>query len=250
VVNLAGQIAQLPGITAKVAAGALAAGSVVAGWAAADFGSGIFHWAVDNYPTRNTPVLGKLADEFQNHHHERYSILKNSSWSNLSQAGVFATIPLVALGLANPHYAITAGLTSMMFGTTMTQASHRWSHDAKCSKFAKTLQKLHIAQSRKNHAMHHAAPWDDYYCIVNGMWNPLLHRTNFWRKLEKGVYMVTGRESKAWRDPGVKALALGQITREQFEADRKVNRAIFREVAGRDYEEYKAIKAAKAEKQQ
>lgn len=242
--NIAGQIASLPGLTSKVVAAALTAGTVVAGWAAADLGSGLFHWAVDNYPTRKTPLIGDLAEKFQVHHHERTSILERSTLSNVAQIGIFSWMPMLATAVINPHYAVAAGVTSMIAGVTLSQANHRWTHDPKAPGYTKVLQKLHVSESRADHAKHHAMPWDDYYCIVNGMWNPLLSRTQFWRKLEKGVYQVTGRESKAWRDPGVKQLALGQISREEFLRDRKVNRAIFREIARQDYEDYKATRGA------
>lgn len=238
--NLASQVASLPGVTAKVAAAALVAGSALAGWAAADIGSGIFHWAVDNYPTRNTPVLGELAEKFQIHHHERHSVLERSTLSNLAQVGTFTALPILALGLFSPHYAVTAGVTSMLLGTTLGQVSHRWTHHPQAPRLARTLQKARVLQSRSDHARHHAMPWDDYYCIVNGMWNQTLSRANFWRKLEKQVFQLTGREPKSWRDPGVKALALGQVTQEEFQANRKVDRAVFRQAAQSDYRDYKA----------
>ncbi len=242
--NIAGQIASLPGVTSKVVAAALTAGSMVAGWAAADLGSGIFHWAVDNYPTRHTPVIGNLAEEFQVHHHERTSILERSTASNFAQVGMFAALPLLATAVVNPHYAIAAGVSSMLLGTSLSQASHRWTHDPKAPGYTKVFQKLHISEGRADHAKHHAMPWDDYYCVVNGMWNPLMSRTLAWRKLEKGIYQITGREPKSWRDPGVKQLALGEVSREDFLKDRKVNRAVFREIALRDYTDYKEYKAA------
>lgn len=245
VANIAGQIAALPGITSKVLATALTAGTAVAGWAAADLGSGVFHWAVDNYPTRKTPVIGNLAEEFQVHHHEPTSILARSTASNFAQVGMFAALPLLATAIVNPTAAVTAGLTSMMVGTSLSQASHRWTHDRNAPGYTKVFQKLKLSQSRGDHAKHHAMPWDDHYCVVNGMWNPLLSRTLFWRKLEKGVHAVTGREPKSWRDPGVKQLALGEISREDFLKDRKVNRQVFREIALRDYRDYKEHKAAR-----
>ncbi len=238
--NIASQVASLPGVTAKVAAAALVAGSALAGWAAADFGSGIFHWAVDNYPTRNTPVLGELAEKFQMHHHERHSVLERSTLSNLAQVGTFTALPILAMGLFSPHCAVTAGVTSMLLGTTLGQVSHRWTHHPQAPQLARTLQKARVLQTRADHARHHAMPWDDYYCIVNGMWNQTLSKANFWRKLERQVFQITGREPKSWRDPGIKALALGQVTQEEFQAHRKVDRAVFRELAQRDYLDYKS----------
>jgi ubiquitin-conjugating enzyme E2 variant len=43
--------------------GALAAGLV--GYEFADFGSGVYHWAMDNYGNKNTPIFGTQIEAFQ-----------------------------------------------------------------------------------------------------------------------------------------------------------------------------------------
>ncbi|MEW6281529.1 MAG: fatty acid desaturase CarF family protein [Candidatus Eremiobacterota bacterium] len=217
-VNVVGHIAGLPGVGAKLAASALALGAAAGGYAAADVASGVFHWAVDNYPDENTPVIGRLAADFQVHHHHGRNILRKSFWHNCALGGKFVVPMMAAVALAQPHYLVAAGALTFFGGNVLAQGYHMWSHQGnQQTKLGAAFEKTGLAISRRNHAKHHAMPWDDYYCIVNGMMNPLLHRVSFWRKLERGVHRLTGREPRSWRDPGVKALAMGEISLAEFQ---------------------------------
>ena len=44
------------------------AAAALAGVLIADLVSGVFHWSVDNYGDRNTPVFGAVIEAFQGHH--------------------------------------------------------------------------------------------------------------------------------------------------------------------------------------
>jgi ubiquitin-conjugating enzyme E2 variant len=222
--NIASQVA-----SAGPAGVALAAGALVGGYAAADLASGIFHHWVDNYPTAQTPVVGKMAREFQEHHFRTYDLLEFSLLDNCVNAGRFLAPVMAAVAATNPHYTVAAGALAFLSGGYLAQGSHRWSHMQNPPRIGKLMQNLGLAQSKKNHATHHRMPWADYYCIVNGMWNPLLSRTDFWRKLEKVYYQATGAEPKSWRDQGVRELALGQISRAEFLQGQDVNRKAFAE---------------------
>ncbi|MGE0495270.1 MAG: fatty acid desaturase CarF family protein [Vulcanimicrobiota bacterium] len=219
------QIAAMPDLGTQLAAGAACVGAAVGAYAAADLASGVFHWTIDNYPSPDTPILGPMAAEFQVHHNDATDLSRGTLLSNMYPAGSAMSFPLLAaafltpttptVGLLTP--ALGAAAISFFAGGYLAQGSHRYSHEENPPAFAKFLQKTGLAQSPANHAQHHTKPWDTYYCIVNGMWNPVLDKTDFWRKLEAGVYKVTGAEPNSWRDPDVKARALGEIDRETFE---------------------------------
>ena len=38
--------------------------------------------------------------------------------------------------------------------------------------------------SKEHHDFHHESPYDTYYCITVGFWNPLLDRTRFFERTE------------------------------------------------------------------
>ncbi len=225
VANIASQVA-----SAGPAGVALAAGALVAGYAAADLSSGIFHHWVDNYPTPETPVVGKMAKEFQEHHFRTYDLLEVSFLDNCVNAGRFLAPMMGLVAAANPHYAVAASAMAFLTGGYLAQGSHRWTHMKTPPPVGRLMQAVGLAQSKESHARHHRMPWSDNYCIVNGMWNPLLSKTDFWRKLENVYHQATGIEPKSWRDPGVKQLALGEISKAEFLAHQKENRKIFSEV--------------------
>jgi ubiquitin-conjugating enzyme E2 variant len=236
----------IPG-AAGVVAGSLAMMAV--GHCAGDLGSGVFHHWIDNYPTYKTPIIGDMAYEFQVHHHKIHDLENETIWTNMAAAGKYLWVPMAAAAATNPHWAVQGFTLGLTAGGFLAQGSHRWTHEKDPPAIAKVLQKLRITQPRESHAIHHKMPWADNYCIVNGMWNPLLTKTHFFRHWEKLIYDVTGKEPHCWQDPGVKAFALGKIDEQQFLADQGINRKIFREIVkgqfDAEYERRQAIRQAK-----
>jgi ubiquitin-conjugating enzyme E2 variant len=69
----------MDGDVGAIAARAFA--TLFASYALADLGTGIFHWSVDNYGDKNTPVAGNVIDAFQGHHRWPWTITKRQ-WAN------------------------------------------------------------------------------------------------------------------------------------------------------------------------
>ena len=42
-----------------------------------------------------------------------------------------------------------------------------------------------IILSKEHHYIHHESPYNTYYCITVGKWNPLLDRTRFFERTER-----------------------------------------------------------------
>ncbi|MEW6282470.1 MAG: fatty acid desaturase CarF family protein [Candidatus Eremiobacterota bacterium] len=237
-------------------AGALVVGggallAAAGGYVAADLASGVFHHWIDNYPTPETPIVGDMAFEFQVHHHKIHDLEAESIWTNMAAAGKLMWIPMAAAAVTNPHWAVQAATLGFTGGAFLAQGSHRWTHMKNPPKIASVVQRLGLMQTREQHAIHHKMPWSDNYCIVNGMWNPLLTRTHFFRKWENLIYQVTGKEPHCWKDPGVKAFALGQIDEEQFLKNQGINRKIFRDIVKGQFDaEYERRQQLKREAEQ
>ena len=49
------------------------------------------------------------------------------------------------------------------------------------------LQRCGLILSKEHHDIHHASPYDTYYCITVGFWNPLLDRIQFFEWIEKSL---------------------------------------------------------------
>jgi hypothetical protein len=70
--------------------------TVIASWIVADFGSGVFHWSVDNYGNGRTPVMGNIIAAFQGHHSAPWTITYRGFCNNVWKLCIPFGIPTVA----------------------------------------------------------------------------------------------------------------------------------------------------------
>jgi len=67
----------------------------------------------------------------------------------------------------------------------LTNQFHKWAHMDVPPAFVGWLQAWGVILSRDHHDIHHESPYDTYYCITAGFWNPLLDRTRFFERAER-----------------------------------------------------------------
>lgn len=174
-----------------------------------DFATGIFHWSVDNYGSIKTPVVGTVCAAFQGHHDTPWTITFRSFANNVFKI-CYNSIPALGLLLISnpaPHLQIFFAL--FMNWWVMSQEFHKYSHMRELPPSVKLLQDSGLILSKKQHGLHHTPPFKSHYCIVNGMCNKVLDDSNFFRKLERLVYKMTGNKPNTWRDdPSLQYLGL------------------------------------------
>lgn len=188
--------------------------TIVASWIAADFGSGVFHWSVDNYGNGRTPVMGNIIAAFQGHHSAPWTITYRGFCNNVWKLCIPFGVPTVAAisflaGPENPM--VSLFVTTFCAIEILSQELHKWSHMTKSEVpgWVNTLQDIGIAIGRVPHAQHHIAPYDGNYCIVSGLCNETLDKSGFFRWMEHRVYELNGVESNAWKlDPELRARTL------------------------------------------
>jgi hypothetical protein len=167
----------------------------------ADFGSGVFHWSVDNYGNGRTPIMGTIIAAFQGHHSAPWTITERGFFNNVYKLCTPFGIPtMVAI------YFLAGPATVLFFANfcaleILSQEFHKWGHMTKkqVPAFANVLQDLGVTVGRKQHAQHHIAPYDGNYCIVSGACNNVLDKSGFFRWMELQVYNTNGVESNAWK---------------------------------------------------
>ena len=69
---------------------------IVSSWVAADFGSGVFHWSVDNYGNGRTPIMGNIIAAFQGHHSAPWTITYRGFCNNVWKLCIPFGLPTVA----------------------------------------------------------------------------------------------------------------------------------------------------------
>ena len=186
----------------------LAVGVVLA-WVLSDLGSGVYHWGVDNYGSGKTPVFGGQIAGFQGHHRRPWTITEREFCNNVHKVFGPARVPAAALFLASllhPGDIMVASLSMFLFLVCMSQQFHAWSHMKKSElpAIVDAMQESGLLISRRDHGAHHKAPFDGNYCIVSGLWNPILDQdgadNGFFRSLERAVHKMTGVEPRCWLD--------------------------------------------------
>eukprot|EP00466_Bigelowiella_natans_P007036 jgi/Bigna1/86460/estExt_fgenesh1_pg.C_100297 len=221
-----GEVIQLHSLNAVASAGASVAVSILF----ADFFTGVFHWAVDNYGNKDTPVFGAVIEAFQENensercscvgvHHEKPWTLTYRPFATNAFAISLSVIPLLVVatalgpvangameygesaaggaGILGPNWEL--GVVVFANAQVLSQEFHKYTHMKSIPKAVKHLQDCGVMLPRMMHQNHHKSPYGDNYCILTGQMNPLLDSTNFFRRLEKIVYTCTGNEPKCWQ---------------------------------------------------
>ncbi|KAL6843108.1 hypothetical protein ACP4OV_026821 [Aristida adscensionis] len=164
---------------------AVAVAAVVA-FSLADVASGVYHWAIDNYGDGASPVFGAQIAAFQSHHRYPSSITFRDPCNNLH----VAARPVAAHAFAGVFAACVV----------LSQQFHAWAHEKPRMLPAGVgaLQAAGVLVSRSQHAGHHRPPYRSSYCIVSGMWNPVLDRCKVFEALETAIYRRTGVRPRSW----------------------------------------------------
>lgn len=194
----------------------------------ADFISGVVHWAADTWGTVEWPIVGTFIRSFREHHVDPAAMTKHdaieTNGDNCLVSILFLLMPhltchtnllhLFSTGSPSsirPHNEMTSAQLFGMFMWTflgifgaLTNQFHKWAHTYRVPYIVTLLQDYHIILSRRNHNVHHKAPFDCSYCITTGWLNPLLDYIDFWPRLETVITMLTGlvprQDDASWND--------------------------------------------------
>ena len=185
-----------------LAYGSLLASCAMAYWLS-DLGTGVFHWSVDNYGSKATPVMGGIIDAFQGHHKYPWTITKRQFANNIHTtcpATMCVTVPLLLAPGMSPQACVFMGTFCSL--SVLSQQFHCWSHMKKSElpEAVIAAQDLGLLISRKGHGAHHKPPFKGNYCIVSGWWNDALDNGGFFTRMEKSIYAATGVAPRCWSD--------------------------------------------------
>lgn len=189
-----------------------AAGAAVAfflGYVLSDLGTGVYHWAVDNYGSGSTPFFGSQIAAFQGHHQRPWTITEREFCNNVHQVFKPAAPIALALAVAAPFLPgwWDVWAATMLGMACMSQQFHAWSHMKKSELPGAivALQDAGLLISRKDHGAHHKAPFEGWYCIVSGWWNEVLDQggsdQGAFRRAERFIAERTGVEPRCWYPP-------------------------------------------------
>lgn len=160
----------------------------------ADFVSGLFHWVEDSFWSEATPLVGPwLVAANTEHHRDGLAFVAKTWWQSswdLVLGGVVVCGAAFACGLLTWHVVLFAALVAN------ANQFHKWAHmelfGKKVPKGARRapllvrwLQRAHVLQSPRHHAVHHRGRKNTHYCVITEWVDPVLDRVGFWRGLDR-----------------------------------------------------------------
>jgi plasmanylethanolamine desaturase len=149
----------------------------------ADFLTGLFHFYVDKYAVMDSKYLTVSINGLLIHHDFPQKMVSQSYWELTK--GVYKIGGVIFL------FSLFFGLhwELLFFILVSAQANliHKWSHLNKQETpiIVNYLQKFYIIQNKKHHLKHHNGKYDEYYCVMTNICNPLLQKIHFWESIVK-----------------------------------------------------------------
>jgi ubiquitin-conjugating enzyme E2 variant len=186
---------------------ALQAAIAIFAFAAADLASGIYHFLLDNYGSRETPIFGEQIAAFQGHHQYPWTITHRDWCNNVYKSCAMSLLPLTFVTMyggldASPNWMTVSFRvfgSVFLLSVAFAQEFHKWSHMIRPPPVVRFLQRSGFLISQREHGQHHQSPYHEKYCIVSGWCNHWLDETNFFRHLELWIWRLTGAEPQTWR---------------------------------------------------
>ena len=185
----------------------------VLAYLAADFVSGFVHFLADNFGSYDTPILGpNFIQPFREHHIDPKGIVGNdfvdANGNNSLASLPFMLVVWVVVTLETWYYGYLFGtfFLFMCLAAFLTNQFHKWAHLDTPPGFVGWLQERGVILSREHHDIHHESPYDTYYCITVGFWNPLLDRIRFFERAERLI-----RRSVPGTDPELRSEREGNL---------------------------------------
>jgi plasmanylethanolamine desaturase len=186
---------------------------LVLAYLAADFLSGFVHFLADNFGSYDTPILGpNFIEPFREHHVDPKGIVGHD-FVDANGNNSLATLPFmlfvwIVVPLETWYYGYLFG-TFFLFlclAAFLTNQFHKWAHMDAPPAFVGWLQARGVILSQEHHDIHHESPYDTYYCITAGFWNPLLDRIRFYERTERLI-----RRSVPGTDPMLRSEREGNL---------------------------------------
>ncbi|KFK24390.1 hypothetical protein AALP_AAs66006U000200 [Arabis alpina] len=177
-----------------------------AGYMLADLGSGVYHWAMDNYGDESTPLVGTHIEDSEDHHKWPCTITRRQFANNLHSLARITTLIVLPLDLAFNDHVVHGFISMFAFCVLFCQQFHAWAHgtNSKLPPLVVVLQDTGLLVSRTHHMIHHRKPYNNNYCVVSGAWNKVLDGNKVFEALEMVLYFKLRVRPRSWSDPDSK----------------------------------------------
>lgn len=167
---------------------------------AVDFLSAILHWLADRYGNIRSPFFGaQIILPFRAHHLFPKDMTKLPFLVTNGNSCFFVSLIFsIFLLFFTPkpesagNFFTTAFVTFSCIFLSVTNQLHKWAHADQIPKGVRWLQNRRLILSMQHHALHHRPPYEMYYCVLAGHWDWFLAKIDFYRRAEKGLFLIFG----------------------------------------------------------
>nr|UDV78677.1 fatty acid desaturase 4.2 [Perilla frutescens] len=189
------------------------------GYVLADLGSGIYHWAIDNYGGAQTPVFGPQIESFLDHHQHPVEITKCET------AGILYTVAEVVTTAVTPINILSGDPIFLAFVAVFAGCGmfslkfHAWAHTprSKLPPLVAALQDAGVLLRWSEHTKHHRPPYNSDFCTVSGIWNRVLDESNILAAVEAALFRATGVRPRSWSESDPKLGACADVAQNSNE---------------------------------
>jgi hypothetical protein len=172
--------------------------AVCSAYIGADLLSGLVHWMGDTWSTPSARFFGPaLIRPFREHHVDEKAITRHD-FVETNGNNCLVSMPGAVLSLLIPLDQGWLGVFASVFQAAlvlwvlMTNQFHKWAHLDSPPGWIAFLQRWHLILPPEHHAVHHAAPFNRYYCITVGWMNWPLQVIRFFPAMEWLISSLTG----------------------------------------------------------
>jgi hypothetical protein len=164
--------------------GAAIIGQLLLGWLLADLVTGAFHWWEDSFGDPRWPLIGPWIIRPNRLHHEApLAFTRQGFWSRNRASIVTAFVVCGSLSLL---LGPAPWIAALAIGGGLANEVHRYAHQpSSAPAWLGVFQKIGLAQSAKEHAVHHRPPHQANFCVLTDWLNPALEAIGFWRLLNR-----------------------------------------------------------------
>ncbi|KAF3571475.1 hypothetical protein F2Q69_00060380 [Brassica cretica] len=148
-------------------------------------------------------AVGTQIEAFQGHHKWPWTITRRQFANNLHALARVITFAVLPLDLAFNDPVVHGFVSTFAFCIMFSQQFHAWTHGTKSKlpRVVVALQDMGVLVSRREHAEHHRAPYNNNYCIVSGVWNKVFDESKVFEALEMVLYFKLGVRPRSWSEP-------------------------------------------------
>lgn len=157
----------------------------------ADFISGVVHFLIDHYGRFDMPIIGETVVRRNYFHHRNPRGIIKQGYIELTGYSWLLALILFTIGSLVTHSISWEFAFVLILGANGNYV-HKWAHQTieENGVIIAFLQKWYLLPTVRHHVYHHKSPFDNNFCVLTMVLNPILDRYGFWDFITKSLSII------------------------------------------------------------